>query len=156
MAQSSDPADVKKQMEAAAGQAIDIPADQLIKLNWPIGAHDTTDGIVASRGIFVGSKSCSFQTLLDASGSVVTDAGGSTTFLLSNSICLPAVRNLAEPVHLVATVQSAAPFYVTANHAVVAGGTDVQISLFAWDAKGNPAPGTLLNWRCRVVSTLIL
>ena len=158
MAESPDPAEVKKQLEAIAGRTIEISPEQIKLFSFPVGAHDVTDGTVEWENIF-GFKSCIASSLLDASGAVTTGTAGNVTFLLSNVICLPQVRSLAEPVHLVATAQNPTnptPFYVTTTHAIVAGGTDVQVTVFAWDAKGNPAPSVLVHWRCRVVSNPII
>ena len=47
MPKTPDPAEVKKQLEALAGQ--ELTPEQAISLTFPLGAHDTTDGIVASR-----------------------------------------------------------------------------------------------------------
>jgi hypothetical protein len=55
---------------------------------------------------------------------------------------------------LLATAQSTTPFYVTTTHAIVGGGTDIQITLFAWDHNGKPAPNVSVHWRCRAVSHL--
>ena len=155
MPKSPDPAEVKKQLEAVAGQAVDITPDQPILFVFPIGEHDTDNGIVAFRNLF-GFKSCVASTLLDASGSAFTGTAGNATFLLSNVICLPPVHSLAEPVYLLATAQSSTPFYVTTTHALVGGGTDVQVNIFAWDAKGSPAPNVTVHWRLRVVSNQII
>jgi hypothetical protein len=100
-------------------------------------------------------KLCTASPLLDASGATTTGAAGNVTFLLSNVICLPPARSLAEPINLLATAHSTTPFYVTTTHTLVSG-TDVQITLFAWDAKGNPAPNVTVHWRCRVVSNQII
>ena len=155
MPKTPDPAEAKKQLEAMAGQEIDITPEQLAIFQFPLGAHDTTDGIVASRLIFPPRKFCTATPLLDASGATFTGPAGNVTFLLSNVICLPPVRSLAEPINLLATAHSTTPFYVTTTHTLV-GGNDVQITLFAWDAKGNPAPNVPVHWRCRVVSNQII
>jgi hypothetical protein len=155
MPNSPDPAEVKKQLEAMAGQTIDVTPEQLIQFVFPIGEHDTTNGIVAFRNL-LGFKSCVASTLLDASGSAFTGPTGNTTFLLSNVICLPAVHSLAEPVYLLATAQSSTPFYVTTTHTLVGGGTDVQITIFAWDVKGSPASNVTVHWRLRVISNQII
>ena len=155
MPKTPDPAEVKKQLETIAGQELDITPEQAISLTFPLGAHDTTNGIVASRVIFPPTKICTPSPLLDASGAAFTGAAGNVTFLLSNVICLPPVRSLAEPINLLATAHSNTPFYVTTTHALV-GATDVQITLFAWDPKGNPAPNVSVHWRCRVVSHQII
>ncbi|HTP31841.1 MAG TPA: hypothetical protein VMJ75_06685 [Candidatus Acidoferrales bacterium] len=154
MPKSPDPAEAKKQLEAMAGQELDITPEQ-VNLTFPLGAHDVTDGVVASRLILPPRKFCTPSPLLDASGATSTGAAGNVTFLLSNVICLPPVRSLAEPINLLATAHTTTPFYVTATHALV-GTTDVQITLFAWDAKGSPAPNVSVHWRCRVVSNQII
>ena len=105
MAKSPDPAEVKKQLEAIAGRTIEISPEQIKLFSFPVGAHDVTDGTVEWENIF-GFKSCIASSLLDASGAVTTGTAGNVTFLLSNVICLPQVRSLAEPVHLVATAQT--------------------------------------------------
>jgi len=157
MPETPDPAEAKKQLEAMVGQEIDIDItpEKVGIFQFPTGAHDVTDGIVASRLIFPPRKFCTASPLLDASGATTTGTAGNVTFLLSNVICLPQVRSLAEPINLLATAHSTTPFYVTTTHTLV-GGTDVQITLFSWDAKGNPAPNVTVHWRCRVVSNQII
>ena len=152
MPETPDPAEAKKQLEALFGHEIDIDItqEQAAVFEFPIGAHDTTNGVVRSRLIFPPTKICTPSTLLDASGATATGGAGNVTFLLSNVICLPPGL-LAEPINLLATAHSTTPFYVTTTHVLVGSGTDVQITLFAWDAKGNPAPNVTVHWRCRVV-----
>jgi hypothetical protein len=153
MPNTPDPAEAKKQLEALLGHEIDIDItpEQAVVFEFPIGAHDTTNGIVRSRLIFPPSKICTPSTLLDASGATTTGGAGNVTFLLSNVICLPGGQLAAEPINLLATAHSTTPFYVTTTHTLVPPGTDVQITLFAWDARGNPAPNVTVHWRCRVV-----
>jgi hypothetical protein len=147
MPKTPDPAEVKKQLEALAGQELDITPELAVVLTFPIGAHDITNGIVASRTIL--SKSCTSSSLLDASGATFTGPAGNVTFVLSNVICLPP-GFLTEPINLLATAHSSnTPFYVTTFHTLL--GNDVEITLFAWDPKGNPAPKVQVHWRCRVV-----
>lgn len=156
MPKTPDPAEIKKQLEAMAGQELDITPEQAISLTIPLGAHDVTEGVVASRIIILPPrKICTPSPLLDASGATFTGAAGNVTFLLSDVVCLPPVRSLAEPINLLATAHTTTPFYVTATHAIV-GSTDVKITLFAWDPKGNPAPNVPVHWRCRVVSNQII
>ena len=156
MPKTPDPAEAKKHLEAMAGQELDITPEQVVSLVFPIGAHDTTDGIVASRLLVLPPrKLCTASPLLDATGATATGAAGNVTFLLSNVICLPPARSLAEPINVLATAHSTTPFYVTTTHTLL-GGTDVQITLFAWDATGKPAPNVTVHWRCRVVSNQII
>ena len=152
----------KKQIEALTGKIVDLTPEQIIVLRFPIGMHDVSSGTVASTTIFVPQrKSCASSPLLDASGAVVTGASGNVTFLLSSKICLPVLRDLQEPVNLVATAHGATPIFVTTTHAFVAGDdiqgrNDLQITVFAWDANGNPAPNIVVHWRCRLVSISVI
>jgi hypothetical protein len=63
---------------------------------------------------------------------------------------------------VVATARSSNPFFVTATLTLVkdpntaSSNHDVQITLYAWDAAGNPAPSVSIDWRCRVVSLPII
>ena len=113
-----DPAEDKKQLEAIAGQELDITPEQ-VNLTFPLGAHDVTDGVVASRLLFPPRKFCTASPLLDASGATFTGTAGNVTFLLSNVICLPPARSLAEPINLLATANTRTPFYVTTTHTLV-------------------------------------
>ncbi|PYJ44810.1 MAG: hypothetical protein DME50_17315 [Verrucomicrobia bacterium] len=155
---TASPANIKKELEAFTGHKIDFSAEQLIKvLRYPIGAYDYTDGSAAWRSIIIfPGKSCSDATLLDVSGVSFTEADGTRAFLLSDFVCLPQLRSLAEPINVLATARSTTPFFVTTAHALVNNGTDVQITIFAWDAKGAPAPNVTFDWRCRVVSNQII
>jgi hypothetical protein len=81
-------------------------------------------------------KSCRDATLLDASGVSFTEADGTRAILLSDFVCFPQLRSLAEPLNVLATARSTTRFFVTTTHALVNSGTDVQITVFAWDAKG--------------------
>jgi hypothetical protein len=74
---------------------------------------------------------------------------------LSDVVCLPLVRSLAEPINLLASPHTSSPCYVTTGHSVVAG-NDVQMTVSSWDPAGNPAPGVAVHWRCRVVSNQII
>jgi hypothetical protein len=149
MPKSPDPAEAKKHLEAMAGQELDVTPEQVRLFQFPVGAHNNADGIVLWRSILVGFKSCVQSNLVDASGSVTTGAAGSVTFLLSNVICLPPVGSRMEPVNIVATAHAATPSYVTATHTLVGGGTDLEITIFAWDTKGNPAANVTVHWRSR-------
>jgi len=79
MANSPDPAEVKKQLEAIAGRTIEISPEQIKLFSFPVGAHDVTDGTVEWENIF-GFKSCIASSLLDASGAVTTGTAGNVTF----------------------------------------------------------------------------
>ncbi|HEX5411132.1 MAG TPA: hypothetical protein VFZ27_04655 [Terriglobia bacterium] len=154
------PKEVKKHLEAAAGREIDIPADRLINLWYPTGVHDYTDGRIAWRSIIaLFPPRCDSATLLDASGASTTGADGKRVFKLSDVVCLPPQRLLAEPINLLATPRSASPFYVTTEHQLLNPGdfsSDVQLTVHAWDKNGAAAPNVTFDWRCRVVSLPVI
>ena len=156
-AKPANPPNIKKQLETLTGHKIDVSTEELIKvLAYPLGAYDLTDhGSAAWRWIiFPHSKRCSDATLLDVSGVSGTEADGTRVFLLSDFVCFAPERNLAEPINVVATARSTTPFFVTTTQALVNNGTDVQITVFAWDAEGAAAPNVTFDWRCRVVYSL--
>ena len=157
-AKPANPPDIKKQLETLTGHKIDVSTEELIKvIAYPVGAYDYTDhGSAAWRWIIFPGKRCSDATLLDVSGVSVTEADGTRVFLLSDFVCFPQLRSLAEPINVVATARSTTPFFVTTTHALVNNGTDVQITAFAWDAGGAAAPNVTFDWRCRVVSIPII
>lgn len=155
--------DAKKQLESIAGT--NIEAEQLLSFRFPVGAFDYTSGSSSWRSIIIFPQpglSCSDANLLDVSGLATTATNGQATFLLSQYVCLPLVRAFAAPINIVATARSSSPFFVTATLALVpdpnntSSNNDVQITLYAWDAAGNPAPSVSIDWRCRVVSLPII
>jgi hypothetical protein len=155
-AKSPNPADVKKQLEAIAGHEIDLGPEQLINLWYPAGAYDYTNGSSVLKSFLLPGKQCNSATLLDVSGFSSTTAAGNRVFLLSDFVCLPPVRSFAEQINVIATASSATPIFVTTTHALINNATDVQITIFAWDANGVAAPNVGFNWRCRLVSNQII
>lgn len=149
---------VKKQLEALAGRDLSAPAEQLFRLSYPAGAYSYNDGNVCWRTflpIFPG-KSCSEATLLDVSGALSTGANGQLVFPISEVVCFTDAYVLSEPINVVVTPRSASPSFATQTHALVTNNTDVQITVYTWDANGNPAPNVSFDWRCRVVSEPII
>jgi hypothetical protein len=160
--------DLKAALEAFTGNEIDATKqeiEQRIKnLTFPISTYAfTSSGEIVSKSIlaFV-PRSCVESELLDVSGSATTGSTGSVTLLLNNFICPNDVgRVYSEPVNIVATPASTTPFYVTVTHSLVTTPPspfvqNVQINIFAWDAKGAPAPDVAVNWRCRVPDYVLI
>jgi len=154
-------AEAKLQLEALAGTGIET--EQVISFRFPVGAFDYTAGSTTWRTIFFPQPglSCTDSNLLDASGVATTATNGQATFLLSQYVCL-GVRAFTAPISIVATARSTSPFFVTTQVALVPDPTiptsdnDLQITLFAWDANGAPAPSVSIDWRARLVSLPII
>jgi hypothetical protein len=86
---------------------------------------------------------------------MTTGSNGKTTFKLTNFICTQ--RELFNnPINVVATPLSSKPFFLTVKQALLNNGANVEITVFAWDANGVPAPGVTFNWRCRVELPIII
>lgn len=148
--------------KCSRNQILRFTSEQVISLRWPVGAHDYTDGTVLWRSIIILGNSCVSSTLLDASASSTTGTSGSVNFLLSSAICLPLVRSLAAPINLQATVRATTPSFLTVSYALVPDPNstnsynDLQITVYTWDANGNPASNVTFDWRCRLVSNQII
>ncbi|MGC1483548.1 MAG: hypothetical protein WA789_07140 [Candidatus Acidiferrum sp.] len=150
--------EVKKQLEALAGRDLHVPADQLIRLWYPAGAYSYNDGNACWRSVFpiFPGKSCSDATLLDVSGVNSTADNGQLVFQISEVVCFMDAHALSEPINVVVTPRSSSPSFATQTHALINSNTDVQITVYTWDANGNPAPNVAFDWRCRVVSEPII
>jgi hypothetical protein len=155
--------EARKQLESIAGT--NIEPEQLIRFRFPVGTFDYQSGSIAWQNLIIFPQpglSCTDASLLDASGLTTTGANGQVTFLLSQFVCLPLVRAFAAPINVVATARSSSPFFLTATLTLVpdpnnaASNNDVQITLYAWDAAGKPAPSVSVDWRCRLVSLPII
>lgn len=100
-----------------------------------------------------------FETLapsLDVSGVSATGGDGKSVFNVMMFVPYT-LRNLAEPVHIVATPHGSAPSFLTVEHTLVGDSEagDIEITVYAWDHNGNPATGVLFDWRCRLNGVVI-
>ena len=158
---AKDDDELKRQLEKLAGRDIDLTSEALrVSLFHVTSTYNFESGNVASQSIFLPGIRCRQTNLLDAGGVVGTGSDGKRTFLLSEFVCLPQDRLLAEPVNIVATARTDKPVFVTTQHTLV-DPTDfrrsnVQITIFSWTAAGDPAPNVAVDWRCRVVSEIII
>jgi hypothetical protein len=155
------PQDTKKQLESIAGREIEVEAEQLKFLMWYfVGAYDYTDGYVASQHVVLPGMRCNSAKLLDASGASRTGSDGKRTFRLSEFVCLPQHRLLSEPVNVLATAREAKPRFVTTTHTLVDANdilrSDLEVTVYGWDANGRPAPDLWFHWRCRVHSAVVI
>jgi hypothetical protein len=152
-------ADIKEQLEAIVGHKIDVSEQQLAKFSYPVGLFSYWYGLAVSKTVFPFPRTfCSFQQIvLDASGVSSTQADGKRVFLLSEFVCdLYRFRiGHVEPINVVATPRVERPVFLTMTYAPVPPEPqvtfipDVQITVFAWEANGAPAPNVEFDWRCR-------
>jgi hypothetical protein len=155
-------ADVKAQLEKATGKEIDVDTEQLAFFSFPVGSsfYEENSQTTWRRIIFEGKFCNSPVRLLDATGRTSTGADGKRVFLLSDFICSD-TNSFAEPIFLQATPKTATPCYVTLMHELVKNPNspifnDLQITAFTWKPDGEPAPNIPFDWRCRVVSNIII
>ena len=153
-------AELKKQLEALAGHEIDASPQQIIKFRYPVSSSTSADGSTTWRSIFFPGKSCSDANLLDVDGAGWTGANGQQTFLLSDVLCWSSFV-FAYPANVVATARGGSPFFLTTDYHTVGPApgtlnTDLQITVYAWQPGGAPAPGVSYDWRCSVVSVPII
>jgi hypothetical protein len=140
----------KKQMEAILGEKISDDAIQLIKTRVPVAIYTKTPGITTHRHQLAALPNvCYANDVMDVSGFAVTGNNGQRVFKLSEFICSSG-KDYNHPINVVATPYSAKPFFLTVQHSLLNNGEDVEITVFAWDANGAPAPEVYFNWRCRV------
>ena len=155
-------ADVKTQLEKATGKESDVAAEQLAFFSFPVGSSFYEENSQTTwRWIIFEGKFCNSPVrLLDATGRTATGADGKRVFLLSDFICSD-TNSFAEPVFLLATPKTATACYVTLMHELVRNPdspifNDLQITAFTWKPNGEPAPNIPFDWRCRVVSNIII
>jgi hypothetical protein len=147
----SDP-DLKKTLETALGEELAVPAINKLNLFTTIGAFSfqRQDSFTTSQSIVVFiPKSCSPAALLDVDGFAATGSDGKAVFRLSRFVCLSAAT-IGQPLNIVATPQSTAPVYLTAQHVLVDNAADVEFTVFSWAPDGSPAPNVFFDWRSRV------
>jgi len=152
--------DTKKHLEAILGHKLSDDEVQLIKFVFPVASRTFTDDentFTTLRNFLIARPNeCRQARLMDISGLETTDSNGKRVFRLSEFLCVsPGSIHFQEPVNVVATPRSTAPCFLTATHSLVNTGplnaaTDVEITVFTWDANGAAAPNVAFHWRCRV------
>jgi len=88
--------------------------------------------------------------LLEACGASATGADGKRVFLLSHVVCFAQMNQLSDPINVVVTPRTDGLFYTTVTYSFINNDSDLQITVFAWDARGGAAPNIPFDWRCRV------
>ena len=159
-------AEIKKQIENILGHEIDPGPERTINLFHPAGSY-TAFGEVVPEGVHAcwrriypfPNKVCSARDpLLEATGVSSTLADGKRVFYVSDVVCPQGASfGFGEPVNVVATPLAASRTFLTVTYSLMPQGPepliypDVQITVFAWNADGTPAPNVMFDWRCRAV-----
>jgi hypothetical protein len=94
------------------------------------------------------------DVLYDVTSLATTGADGKIVLKLTDFLC-PAEEgalSFQQPVNIVATPNSSKPFFLTVDQALshVDPIDNFEITVWAWDADGSPAPGVNFYWRCQV------
>jgi hypothetical protein len=148
-------AEIKNKLEAIAGRKIDLNADALIKqLFYYVSIQSRVDNCTLRKENAVFPvHTCEYgAAVLDVHGFSSTGADGKRVLSLREFICVPEPSAIAfsDPANVVATPRSEGPFFLTTSHVVrPADFTDVQITVFAWNTNGQPAPDVHFDWHCR-------
>jgi hypothetical protein len=140
----------KEHIEGILGEPVANEALALIQLFQDVAISTETPSRTTQRSVLVARPNrCTDSRVFDVSGFAQTQANGQVVFKLSSFLC-PANEIFSFPVNVLATPISQKPFFLTVMHTLVNDGTDVEITVFSWDANGAPVPNVTFNWRCRV------
>ena len=146
----------KAHIEGLLGEKVADDALALIQIWQDVAIVTSSSSRTVQRNTTVNRPNRCFENrAMDVSGSATTQANGQVTFNLTNFLC-PANEIYSLPINVLATPISAKPFFLTVQHELVNNGTDVKITVFAWNANGGPAAGVVFNWRCRVELPIII
>jgi hypothetical protein len=161
--QPAETAELKKQIETIIGQEVDPGVERTINLFHPAGSYalffmDQSAQACWRRIFPFPSKDCSIVRLLEAAGVSSTLADGKRVFQVSDVVCPEGVLwSFGEPINVVATPLAESPILLTMTYSLISQGPDpsfqpdVQMTVFAWNADGSPAPNVMFDWRCRAV-----
>jgi len=142
--------DHKKNMEEILGEKLADETVSLIQFFHDVAISTSTASRTTRRHSQANFPNrCTESRVLDVSGFAQTQENGRNVFKLTNFLC-PAGEVFSLPINIVATPISRKPFFLTVTHTLINNGTDVEITVFSWNANGAAAPGVPFNWRCRV------
>lgn len=142
--------DNKKNIEEILGEKLSDETLPLIQFFHDVAISTNTPSRTTRRHSQANFPNrCTVSRVLDVSGFAQTLENGRNVFKLSDFLC-PAGEVFSLPINIVATPISRKPFFLTVTHILINNGTDVEITVFSWNANGAPAPGIPFNWRCRV------
>jgi hypothetical protein len=165
--QPAETAAIKQQIETIVGHEIDPGVERLIKFYYPVGSY-TGFGQVLPQSVHAcwrriypfPNKVCSVPEggLLEATGVSSTLADGKRVFQVSDVVCPQGASfGFGEPINVVATPLAESRTFLTMTYWLIQQGPDpsihpdIQITVFAWNANGAPAPNVGFDWRCRAV-----
>jgi hypothetical protein len=161
--QPAETAELKKHIETIVGHEIDPDVERLIEFSYPAGSYalfymDQSAEACWRRIYPLPIKDCSIVRLLEATGVSSTLADGKRVFQISDVVCPEGVLwSFGESINVVATPLAESLIFLTMTHSLISQGQDpsfqpdVQMTVFAWNADGFPAPNVVFDWRCRAV-----
>jgi hypothetical protein len=163
--------DVKAHLEAIKGSKINLPSGVTLDMAnlravlatvVQAGGINEVTSVVTSKNLFLDQTTLAsglqehLAPSLDVSGFLSTGSDGKIVFRVMTFVPYE-LQNLAEPVHIVATPHGSVPSFLTVEHTLMgdAEAGDIEITVYAWDPNGNPAPGVQFDWRCRLNGIVI-
>ena len=147
----ADKIDSKKEhLEGILGEKISPEALALFPVFLDVAISTETPCTITQQSLIIARPNRCFESqAFDVSGCTHTRDNGQVVFRLSNFRC-PKGEIYSAPINVLATPVSPKPVFLTVMQALVNNGTDVEITVFSWDANGAAAPNIAFNWRCRV------
>jgi hypothetical protein len=153
-------AEIRKALGVVLGRDLTPEtADQVVVREYVSVWTQETEASVTSREIGTSGHStnaCRKQPALDVGGTSRTGADGKVTLDLSDYICefsRDQHFEFSRPINFVATPRSKTPAFLTSMQTLTGGVADVAITVFSWDANGNPGKNVSFDWRCFVPAT---
>ncbi len=146
--------DVKADLEAIRG-IVKPPLFYLLGATvQTIGGADYPTGIVTYKNLLFEARYENLASSLDVSGVSSAGSDGKSVFRLTGFLPSYKIRHLAEPVNVIATPRGSIPLLLTAEYTFMTDpgtsqASDIEITVYAWDSNGNPAPDIAFDWRCR-------
>src|SRR6188474_716374 len=126
----------KEHIEGVLGEPVGKEALPLIQLFQDVAISTDTPSRTTQRSLIVARPNrCIESRVTDVSGFAQTQANGQVVFKLTNFLC-PAGEIFSLPINVLATPISQKPFFLTVMHTLVNNGTDIEITVFSWDANG--------------------
>ena len=152
--------EIKAALEVIAGQKISpevpLPLETFPPFLWRVGTtvrtlQDESSTIWKNLRGQTGSNTAD-PGLVDLTGFSNTGSDGKIVFRLM-SFQNGFQVDTTQPFNVIATARGGVPVSLTVDYTPVESG-DFEITVFAWDTQGNPAPNVTFDWRCRFSFTV--